>query len=128
MLRKILLAGVLGVAVAAAGWTAFPQQARQRPPGYLAAPVNGAMLIGPPPAPDSPEALAERREYEETRALEGSERWKQAIQDNELTPDALFGGFGCAAGVAMSQQLTPATAKLLARVGTDVSRASTGAK
>lgn len=128
-MRTIILAGAAVLAATAAGVTALSQQqAPQRPPGYLAEPLNGGPLVGPPPAEDSPETLAERNHYQATRALAGSARWKQATQDNELTPQALFGGFGCAAGVAMSPETTPATAKLLARVGTDIGGASKASK
>jgi acid phosphatase (class A) len=105
---------------------AVSQQAR--PPGYLAETLNGAALVGAPPAEDSGQQAAERANFRATRALQGSERWAQAVQDNELTPAALFGGFGCAAGVAMSADVTPATAKLLARVGSDIGKASTASK
>ena len=127
MVRKGVLAACLALAVGVTGWSALSQQA-QRPPGYLAEALNGAPLVGPPPAVDSAQAIGERNHYEATRALQGTARWEQARQDNELTPAALFGGFGCAAGVAMSPETTPATAKLMARVGTDVGRASAASK
>lgn len=129
MARNGFLAGVLTVVLGVSGWSAYSQdRVPQRPPGYLAEAVNGAALVGAPPAEGSPRAIAERNHYEATRALQGSARWALAVQDNELTPAALFGGFGCAAGVAMSAETTPATAKLMSRVGTDVGRASAASK
>lgn len=122
--RFLVVAAVAALAMAGG---AVSQQS-ERPPGYLAEALNGAALVGAPPAENSAQAAAERGAYEATRALQGSERWAQATLDNELTPAALFHGFGCAAGVAMSPDATPATARLLARVGTDIGRASTASK
>jgi acid phosphatase (class A) len=129
MVRKGLAAGAAALAIVAVGWTALSQQAAPaRPPGYLAEALNGAALVGAPPAEGSPRAVAERNHYEATRALQGSPRWAQATFDNELTPAALSQGFGCAAGVALSAGGTPATTRLLSRVGTDVGRASAASK
>lgn len=119
--RRFCVLAIAAV-LAATGGVAVSRQA-ERPPGYLAEPLNGAALVGAPPS-DEPE----RQVYEATRALQGTERWAQATQDNELTPAALFGGFGCAAGLAMSAEATPATARLLARVGSDVAKASAASK
>lgn len=128
-MRTIVLAGLTVLAVAAAGVTALSQQQPAKaPPGYLAEPLNGGALVGPPPAADSEEAIAERKHFEVSRALQGSARWKQAAQDNELTPAALSQGFGCAAGVAISPEATPATARLLTRVGRDLRGASVASK
>lgn len=121
------LLALAAVAILATGGAAVSQQP-PRPAGYLALALNGAGLVGAPPAEDSATQAAERANFEATRALQGGERWAQATLDNELTPDALFHGFGCAAGLSLSVEKTPATARLLARVGTDIGRASGASK
>jgi acid phosphatase (class A) len=125
-MRARRFAAIAFVVLLGAAGGAASQQAR--PPGYLAEALNGALLVGAPPAEDSGQQAAERAHYRATRTLQGSERWAQAVQDNELTPAALFGGFGCAAGVSMSAETTPATARLLARVGSDIGKASSASK
>jgi len=127
MIRRIA-AAVAAFALAGAGYSALSQAPEPRPSGYLAGALNGAVLVGAPPAEDSALQAAERKTYEATRALRGTERWTQAVQDNELTPAALFQGFGCAAGVSLSREETTATAWLLARVGTDIGKASAASK
>jgi acid phosphatase (class A) len=126
MMKSNRFAAFAAVVFLSAAGGAASQSAR--PPGYLAEAVNGAALVGAPPAVESGQQAAERANFEATRALQGSERWAQAVQDNELTPAALFGGFGCAAGVSMSTDATPATARLLARVGSDIAKASSTSK
>lgn len=114
---RILAAAVAALAIGGGGY-ALSQTVR--PDGYLSAAMDGAALVGPPPAAGSPEDLAEKGYYAETRAMAGTPRWAQASADAELTPGALGHGFGCAAGVEISPRTTPATFRVLGRVGTDI--------
>lgn len=97
--------------------------------GYFAAnPLNGKAILGPPPAPDSPHGKADRAVFEETRRLEGSPRWKTAIQDNDLWGGGALKRFSCALGVDLSEAQTPATWKILHKIELDVRTVGTPAK
>jgi acid phosphatase (class A) len=88
--------------------------------GYLATnPLNGAMILGPPPAPGSAHDRADRALYEETRALEGSARWKTAIQDNDLWGGGAVRRFSCALGQELNETQTPVTLRILHRIELD---------
>src|SRR3954467_14511100 len=71
------------------------------PPGYLTTGMNldGALIVGPPPAPDSPRGKADRATFEATRKLAGTPAWDQAIADADLSGAHGFKSFSCAAGV-----------------------------
>lgn len=89
--------------------------------GYLAdGDLNGAALLGPPPAPDSPTGRADRARYEETRALQGSVRWKQAIVENDLWGGGALKQYACKLGVSIDEKQTPTTLRILHRVELDV--------
>lgn len=97
--------------------------------GYFASnPLDGKAILGPPPAPDSPHGLADRAMYEATRSLEGSARWRTAIQDNDLWGGGALKRFACAAGVDINPQQTPATLRMLHRIELDVRTVGTPAK
>jgi acid phosphatase (class A) len=98
-------------------------------PGYLsAADLHGSTVLGPPPAADSPHGRADRAFYDETRSLEGSPRWKLAIQDNDLWQGGALQRFSCALGKDISQRQTPTAWRLLHRLETDVRTIGTPAK
>ena len=64
--------------------------------GYLAeGDLNGAALLGPPPTPQSLTGQADRARYEETRALAGSPRWKQAVVENDLWGGVALKQYAC---------------------------------
>lgn len=97
--------------------------------GYLtAADLDGAALIGPPPAPDSPRGRADAQRFEETRALEGTARWAKAAADADLWGGKALKGYACAAGLDISLQTTPVTAHILERAEQDVRTIGTPAK
>ncbi|ODT85477.1 phosphatase PAP2 family protein [Phenylobacterium sp. SCN 70-31] len=119
----------------AAGQAAAPaagQPAGPKPTtltGYFAAnPLDGKTILGPPPAVDSPHGRADRAVFDETRALEGSERWRAAIEDNDLWGGAAIRRFSCALGVDLNERETPAALRLLHRVELDVRTVGTPAK
>lgn len=97
--------------------------------GYFQAnPLDGKTILGPPPAADSPHGKADRALYDDTRSLEGSARWKTAVQDNDLWGGGALKRFSCAAGVDISERQTPATLRMLHRIELDVRTVGTPAK
>jgi len=89
--------------------------------GYLAAgDLDGAALLGPPPAPESLRGQADRAQYNETRSMAGSARWTQAIADNDIWAGGALRSYACAAGKAIGSGPTPALYRLLHRVELDV--------
>src|SRR5947207_2066526 len=53
--------------------------------GYLrVGDINGAALLGPPPATDSLRGRADRETYLATRTLAGSPRWTEAKRDDDI--------------------------------------------
>ncbi|MEW5684761.1 MAG: phosphatase PAP2 family protein [Pseudomonadota bacterium] len=97
--------------------------------GYFTAnPLDGKAILGPPPAVDSPHGKADRTLFEETRKLEGSARWKTAIQDNDLWGGGAIRRFSCAVGVKLDEKTTPRTLNILHRVELDVRTVGTPAK
>ena len=89
--------------------------------GYLAQGViDGATLLGPPPAPDSLIGQAARARYLETRALNDTPRWKQAMVDNDLWGGGALKQYSCRLGVSIDEKQTPATLRILHRVELDV--------
>lgn len=88
------------------------------PKGYLPAGAHpdGRKIMPPPPAEGSPRALAERAEFEATRALKDTPRWTQAIRDADLSGKEAFHGFSCAAGVKIGPTTTPTLAKMMLRL------------
>ncbi|HMO42582.1 MAG TPA: phosphatase PAP2 family protein [Phenylobacterium sp.] len=109
-----------------------PDSATFVPPeieGYLkAGDLDAVALLGPPPAPDSPRGLADAQRFEETRSLEGSDRWAKAAADADLWGGKALKGYACAAGLDISPQTTPVTAHILERAEQDVRTVSTPAK
>lgn len=97
--------------------------------GYLPSDaLNGELVIGPPPAPDSPRDQADRATYLETRAEEGSARWRKAVQDNDLWNGGAMTRMSCALGADVSPKSAPRTYRLLQRVELDVRTVGTPPK
>jgi acid phosphatase (class A) len=102
------------VSPSTASWT-------KPPPGYLKTGMNldGALIVGPPPSPDSPRGKADRATFEATRKLAGTPAWDRAIADADLSGAHGFKSFSCAAGVAIGPEATPTLARLLLRMTDD---------
>jgi acid phosphatase (class A) len=97
--------------------------------GYLGPDaLDGKAILGPPPAPDSPQGQADREVFEETRKLEGTARWRTAIQDNDLWNGGALARFSCAIGVDIDARQTPALWRMLHRMEMDVRTIGTPAK
>ena len=131
----LVAAGVAGVlALGAAALAQAPADPSLGPPptqeaGYFkAAPFDGKIILGPPPAADSAQGQADRAIFEQTRALQGSPRWKTAIQDNDLWQGGALQRFSCALGVDVSPRQTPTLWKMLHRLEVDVRLIGTPAK
>jgi acid phosphatase (class A) len=129
-LYKYLLTGAaLAAAIAGGAAVARTGAAPAKLTGYLApGAIDGALVIGPPPAADSPRGQADRAIYLTTRGEEGSARWKQAIQDNDLWRGGAMARMSCALGAAVDAKAAPRTYRLLQRVELDVRTVGTPPK
>lgn len=97
--------------------------------GYLiASDLNGATILGPPPAVDSPHGRADRTVFDETRILKDSPRWKTAIQDNDLWSGGALSRFSCALGKEIDEKRTPTAYKILHKIENDVRTLGSPAK
>jgi acid phosphatase (class A) len=97
--------------------------------GYFAAnPIDGAALLGPPPAPDSLRGRADRELYEQNRKLEGAPRWAEAIKDDDIWAGGALRRYSCALGVRLGDRDTPAVSRLLHRIELDVRTVGTPPK
>lgn len=89
--------------------------------GYLSAGALDSMkALGAPPASGSPREQADRAIYEQTRALEGTPRWRRAQQDQDLWFGGAVRRYACALGRDISPSATPVTYRLLQRMELDV--------
>lgn len=111
-----------------------PRAAHQAAPGgqttgYLTASAMSGkdILPGPPPA-GSAYDIADRANYDATRSLEGSARWKLAQQDNDLWQGGALKRFSCAMGREVNATQTPVAWKLLHKIELDVRTLGTPAK
>ena len=107
-----------------------PQLRPGIPAGYLArsALPDSLALLVPPPARGSAAWEADEEAYRSTRALRGSGRWKQAIDDAALGFPKAAGAFSCALGVSITPQETPRAYLLLRRTLVDSALATYAAK
>lgn len=133
MIRPLLIAAAVAALSACASASGPAQAPTAAAPaklaGYFATnPLDGKTILGPPPAVDSAHGRADRALFEETRKLEGSARWKTAIQDNDLWRGGALKRFSCALGVDLSEGQTPAAWKILHRIELDVRTVGTPAK
>jgi acid phosphatase (class A) len=83
-----------------------------------------------PPAPLAGDARDEsdRRIFRETRALEGSPRWKMAAADAELGTAAMLKHFSCSIGMELTQQQAPRLVALAQKATRDATQAMAKAK
>lgn len=87
---------------------------------YLAEPLaDPSLLAPPPPAEDSHGMAIDHERNQAALALRDTDRWKLAASDADLRKDAVLSSFSCAAGIALSDEATPATAHLLRRSRSD---------
>lgn len=135
---RVLLTACAVVTLSACATASAPAQAVHDaslgpPPtkltGYLEpADLDGKIIIGPPPAPGSAQDRADHEIFDQTRALEGSARWKLAIQDADLWRGGALKRFSCAMGADLGQAQTPVTYRILQRIELDVRTVGTPPK
>jgi len=115
--------------VAAPAPVVIPSAPGGQTSGYLAASaLNGKDILPGPPAPGTPYDVADRANYDATRALEGTERWKLAQQDNDLWEGGALKRYACAIGKEISARSTPAAWRLLHKIELDVRTVGTPPK
>jgi acid phosphatase (class A) len=108
-MKRIAFLALVGVAFA-------DTQAADMPTPYLAEVPKAELvhILPPPPARNSAEDAADRRLFRETRALQGSPRWRLATHD---VTDDRFTTFACAMGMKLDRQSAPALARVFDRMG-----------
>lgn len=133
-MKTHLLAAGLAAAALTLGAAPAPSDPSLGPPpgelnGYFkTSPLDGKAILGPPPAPDSAQGRADQAIFDQTRALQGSARWKTAIQDNDLWAGGALQRFSCALGVDVDARQTPTLWRMLHRLENDVRLIGTPAK
>jgi acid phosphatase (class A) len=85
-------------------------------------------LLPAPPAPGSPAQAHDDAVSEGLLALEGSERWRLATQDNALAFPGAAATFACAVDAPITEADTPSLYLLLRRSLTDAGLSTYGAK
>lgn len=89
--------------------------------GYLGDAADKTIaLVGPPPAPGSARAEADRAIFRATRALKGTPRWAMAQAD--FNERAVVANMSCAIGTKMDLATMPATLKLILPMAPDIKR------
>lgn len=120
---SVALAGCAGVAPP-------PTDLPEVRPGYIAGYLapgqlpDTAALLPPPPAAGSAALAADEEMYQAASKLAGTERWKLAAADADLTFPNAARVYQCALGMAISKEATPHLYMLLRRVRMDSSRAN----
>lgn len=76
---------------------------------------DGLRILPPPPKAGSAADVADKRIFAETRALQGSPRWRLATSDVDTEA---FDTFACAMGMRLTKKAAPALARVLDRAGT----------
>ncbi|MEJ0099773.1 MAG: phosphatase PAP2 family protein [Pseudomonadota bacterium] len=96
---------------------------------YLAADAVDMFAVMPP-APRAGEAQYEndRRIFRDTRALEGTARWKMAADDADLSTPNLLKHFSCSMGIELTPQQAPRMVAMLQKATRDASRVAGKAK
>lgn len=81
--------------------------------------ADSLKLLPPPPAYGSVAFLRDKAAYEEGHSLINTPRWKQAINDADLTDSNIGKPFSEALGVVISRENTPVTYELLKKLRMD---------
>ena len=95
-------------------------QGPARPTGYLPAGALDSLSLAPaPPAAGSAAEAADEASFRESRKLQGSARWAQAIAEDRIFPPAGMTHFHCALGAKVDEKNAPALTTLMTRVVMD---------
>jgi acid phosphatase (class A) len=89
--------------------------------------LDGKLILGPPPTPESPEGRADREVFEATRALADTPRWRQAQQDNDLWSGGALKRYACVLGRDIGAS-TPVTLRMIHRIELTARTVGTPAK
>lgn len=118
----IACAAALAVLIGA-GFAAEGDHARGS--GYLtgADKIDSTRFLPPPPAVGSVQFAADEDVFLRMRALEGSERWKLATADDDLSTEALMKDFSCALGVTFDSKTAPKFTALVTKAENDAGNA-----
>ena len=91
-----------------------------RPQGYLPpGAIDSLALVPPPPAAGSAELAADEAAFRETRKMEGSARWREAVAEDRIFPPAGLAHFHCALGAKVDEKNAPVLTTLMTRVVMD---------
>jgi acid phosphatase (class A) len=127
----MLAAGLLvsaGARLTADEAAAPPEMASGRAPGYLAKPLDSAALLPRPPAEGSAaQALDMQIDFADL-ALQGTDRWKLAGGDADLSFPHAADAFACSLNAPVTPSDTPRLYKMLQRVATDAGASTRTAK
>jgi acid phosphatase (class A) len=117
-----------GGRLAADETTVPPEMAGDQIKGYLAKPLDSAALLPRPPADGSAaQALDVEIDFADF-ALAGTDRWKLAAVDADLTFPHAAGAFSCALNAPVTPQDAPRLYRMLQRVMADAGASTRTAK
>lgn len=93
--------------------------------GYLSGPekIDSTVFLPPPPAVGSVQFAADQDVFLRMRALEGTERWKLATADDDLSAEALMKDFSCALGIDFDKKSAPKFFALVSKAANDAGAA-----
>jgi acid phosphatase (class A) len=127
----IVLTGVMlisSVGRVTADEAAPPEMKSGRVPGYLSKPLDSAALLPRAPVDGSAaQALDMQIDFADL-ALQGTDRWKLAASDADLSFPHAANVFPCALAAPVTPEDTPRLYKMLQRVSTDASASTRTAK
>jgi len=137
-MRKIQSMLLLLAAAGAACSSAPPARDPAATPAAARAPATppyisgdaAALFVVLPPAPKDGDARdqADRRIFRETRALEGTPRWKMAADDAELGNGPMLKHFACSLDIELTPQQAPRLTALVQKVTRESAAAMAKAK
>jgi acid phosphatase (class A) len=83
-----------------------------------------------PPAPQEGDArnTADWAVFRATRALQGTERWALAVNDDSYRPADLLKDFSCSVGVELTLENAPTVSRMMMRAAQDAGNAAAAAK
>jgi len=90
--------------------------------------IDLTKILPPAPAKGDIRYEADREVFRAMKARIGSPRWKLATQDVVYATPVMMRDFSCAAGIALSPEVTPATYRILATASADTGHANVAAK
>lgn len=88
---------------------------------------NSLAIVPAPPAYNSVDFLRDKAAYDQAKSFVGTERWKVAVEDADLSDANIGKPFSKAFGVEISPQNTPITYEILSKLRTDAGSYATKA-